>query len=427
MRTRFSILCVFVLVLTVVPLSPVIAEPPELVIVVGLVPEEPLRAELDAFTATVGVPVVYEELVGSADISPLEELMLRIDDPEPPDVIVIPQWWFLSEIEDRLVDLSEFVKTKKLKKSFGDYLIDAVTAGEGAVLGAPVNLSLKTLVWYKPAEFTAAGYTVPETFADLVTLSDRIVADPETGSPWCNYIWSGPVCPECTGWLGTDWIEDLLLGAEGGDVYDGWVDHSVPFTSTPVETGFERYQEMIDSPGYVYDRPNMLNVSFGDNVWPLHDGDCLMHRQATFLRNFIPSDISGEFSTFKFPSVSAEFADAAMGGLDTVVAALNDRKEVGKLIKFMLSAEFGRTALAASGDWLLPHRGFDHSLYPNDLVRSWADIIRAAIKADLFRFDGSDLMPPEVGSGTFWTGIVDLVEGEDIPTVLADIDVSWPE
>jgi len=47
--------------------------------------------------------------------------------------------------------------------------------------------------------------------------------------------------------------------------------------------------------------------------------------------------------------------------------------------------------------------------------------------ADTFRFDGSDLMPGAVGAGSFWTGIVDYVGGEDLDTILADIDASWPE
>ncbi len=289
-------------------------------------------------------------------------------------------------------------------------------------MGAPISVQLKTLVWYKPAEFDEHGYEIPTTFAELEALSDQIVADPETGSPWCNYIGSDAA----TGWVGTDWVEDLLLGAEGSTVYDGWVDHSVLFTDTRVEAAFELYMGMVDTPGYVYDRANMLNLSFQENASPLDAGDCLMHRQAIFFRWLIPDGTAEEFSTFKFPSVDPELSEAAMGSAD-YVAALNDRKEVEKLIDFMLSKRFGEAALAPSGNWLLPHARFDHSLYPNDLVRSWADIVRAAILADLFRFDASDLMPGEVGAGTFWTGIVDLVAGaKTIPQVLIEIDASWP-
>jgi alpha-glucoside transport system substrate-binding protein len=48
-------------------------------------------------------------------------------------------------------------------------------------------------------------------------------------------------------------------------------------------------------------------------------------------------------------------------------------------------------------------------------------------EATSFRFDGSDLMPGEVGAGSFWKGMTDWVSGAaDLDTVLAEIDDSWP-
>jgi alpha-glucoside transport system substrate-binding protein len=42
------------------------------------------------------------------------------------------------------------------------------------------------------------------------------------------------------------------------------------------------------------------------------------------------------------------------------------------------------------------------------------------------RFDASDLMPSEVGVGTFWTGMASWLGGARLRSVLADIDASWP-
>ena len=43
-----------------------------------------------------------------------------------------------------------------------------------------------------------------------------------------------------------------------------------------------------------------------------------------------------------------------------------------------------------------------------------------------FRFDGSDLMPGAVGSGTLWTGMVDWISGTDSASMLATVEQSWP-
>lgn len=320
-----------------------------------------------------------------------------------------------------LVDLSEFVNPRSLRRDYGDYLIDVVTA-DGAVLGGPIQATLKSLVWYKPAEFDRHGYETPETFAELVALTDQMVANGEY--PWCNYIFANGA----TGWMGTDWVEDLLLGAEGPAVYDQWIDHTVIFQDPRVKDAFARYQQMIDTSGYVFDRANMLNVPFFFNAFPLGDGDCLMHKQADFFAGIVAGfgfDLD-EFATFKFPSVDEAFDDAAVGGA-TWVAALNERNEVRQLTRFMLSQRFGREAIAEFDGWILPNVRFDTSRYTSDLTRSFAEDIQAALRANQFRFDASDQMPPAVGFGSFWQGIYDLVAGiKTVTQVTADIDASWP-
>jgi hypothetical protein len=48
--------------------------------------------------------------------------------------------------------------------------------------------------------------------------------------------------------------------------------------------------------------------------------------------------------------------------------------------------------------------------------------------ATSFRFDASDLMPGEVGSGSFWEQISSYVAGSiDLDTATQAIDASWPE
>jgi alpha-glucoside transport system substrate-binding protein len=63
--------------------------------------------------------------------------------------------------------------------------------------------------------------------------------------------------------------------------------------------------------------------------------------------------------------------------------------------------------------------------YTNDVDRGVAEII---LNATSVRFDGSDLMPGEVGAGSFWKGMTDYVSGSaDLDTALQEIDASWPQ
>ncbi len=395
--------------------------PPTTLTVVGQIgvgsPEaDALQAEFDAYAAERNVEIVYEQSGG------LAELQARIDGPNPPDLVLLPQPSALVELAPDLVDLSKYVKEHKLRRDYGDFLIDQVTV-DGAVVGAPVKGALKSLVWYQPEVFEMYGYQVPETFTELIALSDTMVANGQW--PWCAFMESG----DATGWMGTDWVEDLLLTTEGPEVYDQWIDHDVLFVDPPVEAAFERFQQIMDTPGYVFARTLVLDVFFWFNAYPLGDSECLMHKQASFFAAAITDagyDL-GDFATFEFPPVDPAYADAAMGGGD-YVAAITDSVEVRQLVKFMASPRFGKAAIAGSETgWILPNTRFQTWRYTDEMTGSFAETVQAALAADQFRFDASDLMPPEVGSDSFWAGIRNLLNDDrTLQEVLADIDASWP-
>ena len=46
----------------------------------------------------------------------------------------------------------------------------------------------------------------------------------------------------------------------------------------------------------------------------------------------------------------------------------------------------------------------------------------------MFRYDGSDLMPTSVGSGSFWKGMVEWLQGAKTSQEVCDeIENGWPQ
>lgn len=70
-----------------------------------------------------------------------------------------------------------------------------------------------------------------------------------------------------------------------------------------------------------------------------------------------------------------------------------------------------------------PHKLLNVSSIPSPVLAKAAATLQSAT---VFRFDGSDLMPAEVGAGTFWSGVVDWIGGASTSTVTAAIEASWP-
>ena len=70
------------------------------------------------------------------------------------------------------------------------------------------------------------------------------------------------------------------------------------------------------------------------------------------------------------------------------------------------------------------HQDSSLDWYADDISRQ---IAAAILNAEIVRFDASDLMPGEVGAGSFWKAMTDYISGSaDLDTALAEIDASWP-
>ena len=181
------------------------------------------------------------------------------------------------------------------------------------------------MVWYPKAAFDAAGYTVPETWDDLIALSEQIKADGST--PWCVGFQS----EGSTGWPATDWMEDIMLRTAGPDVYDEWVAHEIPFNDEAVVHAGEVFGEVMFGDGFVLGgAASTPDIAFGDAPSPMFDDPpgCWLHRQASFINSFFPEGtVAGEdYDWFPLPPIDQE--GTLYAGELTVVGTNGNRPEV---------------------------------------------------------------------------------------------------
>jgi alpha-glucoside transport system substrate-binding protein len=72
---------------------------------------------------------------------------------------------------------------------------------------------------------------------------------------------------------------------------------------------------------------------------------------------------------------------------------------------------------------LSPRVDIDAALITDPMLASFAELLASS---EIFRFDGADMMPGAVGSGTFWTEATAWIVGGDTETMLDNIEASWP-
>ena len=284
------------------------------------------------------------------------------------------------------------------------------------------RVNAKGFVYYPKGPFEAAGYTAPTTWDELTALMDQMVADGTP--PWCIGIES----EAATGWVGTDWIEEIMLRTGGVENYDKWVTNDLKFEDPLVKAAWEKMGDIWLNPDYVYGgTSNILSTRFQDGANPMFDDPpkCWLHNQGSFMTGLFPEDVQADLANrvgvFTLPEIDPQYGTPAMVGGDQFIA-FHNRPEIMKFLAYLATPASGVTWQAAGGA-LFPYKNQDLSLYSTDIERSFAQIIAEATQA---RFDGSDAMPAAVGNGSFWTGVVDYVSGSNLDDILKTIDDSWP-
>ena len=112
---------------------------------------------------------------------------------------------------------------------------------------SPTRSTSSRVVWYPIKAFEAAGYKVPDDLGRADRAVRQIVAD-GNGSPWCIGIEAGAA----TGWIATDWVEDVMLRTAGIDAYNKWISHELPFNSPEIKAAFDEVAKIFFTAGYVY-------------------------------------------------------------------------------------------------------------------------------------------------------------------------------
>ncbi len=386
-----------------------------------------IQATFDAYNEATGSTVTYE---GSDDFE--AQLRIRVDGGNPPDIAITPQPGSICVFADagEIVALEDMgMDIAALEAAHGEYFMNLGVCADGKHYSIPTNANYKSIVWYNQPAFDAAGYTIPETWDDMVALSQQMVDDGQT--PWCIGLGSDAN----TGWPATDWLEDIMVRTGGVDVYNQWANHEIPFTDPAVENAFNIFGEIMFGEGFVLGGPEgVAAIDFRDAPDPMFNDppSCLMHRQASFIANFFPEPLPREDAAFfNFPAVDTSLPAAAMGGGELGIV-FDNRPEVAAAL--LAYSEPGLQCIQAAPkghgvagiERISANANTPLDCYESETVRLQAEAVAAALGANGFVFDASDLMPPEVGQGTFWTGMIDWTRGTPTTEVLENIEASWP-
>jgi alpha-glucoside transport system substrate-binding protein len=355
--------------------------------------------ELDAFLAVVapfeertGIDVIY---LGTRDLRGVIADGLASGD--PPDVAGLEGPAHMEELAraGALRDLTTAIDVQAYKAAVAPTFID-LGSSDNRLVGVFVKAAVKGLIWYSPSAYRRG---MPTSWDDLQRLAQMGLRD--TTRAWCVGLESAA----SSGWPGTDWIESFVLHQNGDDVYDEWVAGDLAWTSDEIRRAFLEYGQVVADDAVYGGSAGALAANFADAGAPLFTNPpgCLFLHQGSFMPAFFESAglVAGtDFDFFAFPPMAGVEHSAVIGAGD-LFGLFTDDPSAAQLLEYLVSAEAQQIWVDHGGALSVNQEVTD---YPNDVMRREAEVLSGAAQ---FRFDGSDMMPPDLNAA-FWQAILDF-------------------
>ncbi|MBI4769066.1 MAG: hypothetical protein HY784_01285, partial [Chloroflexi bacterium] len=321
----------------------------------------------------------------------------------PPDIA----FWNVSQLVQYQDKLAPMDQLGVHKDSYAQFFVDGGTVA-GKWLGLPVKADIKTIIWYSPVVFTAKGYAVPQTWAELDALAEKMVANGDV--PWSMGMESG----DATGWTGSDFIQDILLVEQGPGYVTDLLTGKVAYNDAGVKEAYETYLKWAADAKYtVGGAQGTLSTGFLDAIYKVFSDppEAMMVKQSGFAGGEVAKKYPDLQAGTDYDFFGVPGAQGVQGGADWMMA-FSDTPAVKALVAYLSSAE-GGVNWAKAGFDLSPNKAAAGN-YPDAAAQKKGDILA---NAQGFTPDIGDTIPGGFGKAE-WTAIVNSVNGKDLQAEL---------
>lgn len=368
-----------------------------------------------AFTKKTGIKVNVE---ATRDL--LAVLTTRISGNNPPDISGIPSVNHFHRLagQNKLVRLDTFFDMKQYQRNYAQAWID-YSSDNGKLYAVLPKVNTKGTIWYNPRAFHEVGASVPQTWDEMIALSDKLVSQGKY--PWSIGIESGAT----SGWPAADWIAEIYINKYGPEMYDQWVAHKIPWTHPSIKDAFQTFGRIALGKHYVNGGTQaILATNFQDASYlPFEKPPrAYMYYLGDFTAGFIKHQFKGikggqDFNFFPFPEINPQYKGSVIGGAD-LMAALKDNDGTRQFMEFMTTAE-AQSIWVRRGGATSVNAAVDKSVYPDAIA--WATA-QQMTKATAFRVSADDLMP-QILESAFWKGALSYIgEPDRLDAILQNLE-----
>ena len=251
--------------------------------------------------------------------------------PNPQGVVNLAERKLIYSMDDVLVD------NNSIFNLYPNHLI-SIVSHEDSIYAGWTRLFPNSLIWYDISKFEQHNIKF-DSFETLLKGTKKI-ADKGI-SPWCANSESSA----STGWVQTNWMEDVLLTKYGPEVYDEWSKLKINASNIKIFLSIKHIEDFIFYDNHIYNGPgSIINKEFRNLPKVLLDDstECFMSWSGHYFRYYIPEDYQylKDFAVTNVPKIN--FQNSVVGIGDNIVL-IKDNELSKEVISKILSKNFGET------------------------------------------------------------------------------------
>ena len=391
--------------------------PPEVVIIGPEFHEkEYFLEELDIISENLDIKIQYKA------VNDPENYIIENNDLNA-SIALIPNPQGVTNLAERghLYKLNSLmVEDSLINKIYPTHLTDIVSINSDIYAGW-IRLFPNSLIWYDISKFEQYDNLNFQDFDSLISSTNKI-ADKGV-APWCADSESSA----STGWIQTNWLEDIILSKYGPEVYDRWSNLSIQAANIKIFSSVKIIDDFIFYPNHIHNGPSsIINKEFRNLPKVLLDdkNSCFLSWSGHYFRYYIPDEYTyGEdYGVIKLPKITL---DNTVVGLGDAIVLIDDSPSSRNVISEILSSKFGeKWSNYPDTEFISANKNFNHKVINNELTKYEFEIVHASLKQDLFRFDASEVMDRPIGSNLLWKFFVNFIRqgSESIVKLLNELD-----
>ena len=383
--------------------------------------------ELEAISTRTGYKIAY---------IPLNDVSAYLNNNvNEPDMAILTDPRSLKDLgeSDILLPVNQFYNKIEIE-NYSPHLINLVSSRDNSELyGHWIRLFNNSLVWFNVDRYNQYGAPEFKTFDEIIEFTKN--NSKEGNELWCLTIDSAENQPlldyeygESSGWIISNWLENIVLSNYGPEIYDLWSQNELKFSDDEIILSLLDVGKIIHNQNQIFKGKEYLirsQVSNSAKNLASDSSTCVFSLLGHHSTNDFPSDKSfgKDYDFFNFPS--DEYSDMVIGFGDTL-SLLNYDKPTVEVYKLLISNEYGKIWASKQDTQFISSRSdFNFETYNNPLARKQFIQVRNSLKSNLFRYDASMLMLNGTGKKILWTSLRKFatLSNNYLPEITEEIDM----